>query len=78
MANDKRTTEDLRTTLLDAIDDVKAGKMPSGQARDIANLADKVLATVKLEMDYSKTLSQLDKQDQGISSGPILLTQQAD
>lgn len=71
---EQRTTEDLRNTLMNAIDKVEAGQMDDKTARTIATLADKVISTAKLELEYSLAVSRLDKDDQGISPGPLLLT----
>lgn len=74
----KQTTEDLRKTLFDCIENVKTGKMHHQDARAVTALADKVIQTAKLEMEYAETLSRLDKEGQGVSPGPMLLTQQKD
>lgn len=74
----KQTTEDLRSTLFDCIDAVKNGTMDPSEAKAVTALADKVIQTAKLEMEYAETLSRLDKDDQGVSVGPMLLTQQKD
>jgi hypothetical protein len=71
---EQRTTEDLRNTLMNAIEMVESGEMEDKTARTIATLADKVINTAKLELEYSLTVSRLDKDDQGISTGPLLLT----
>lgn len=72
-----KTTEDLRQTLFDAIDAVKVGSMEIRVASSIVKLAEKIIQTAQLELEYSQTCSRLDKQDQGISTGPILLTKGA-
>ena len=68
------TTADLRKTLLAAIEKVESGAMDGKEARDIAILADKVIQLSLLELKYSETLSRLDKEGQGISPGPLLLS----
>lgn len=78
MARKKQTTEDLRMTLFDCIEKVKTGKMHHKDARAITVLADKVIQTAKLEMEYAETLSRLDKDGQGVSPGPMLLAQPRD
>lgn len=68
------TTADLRESLLKAIEGVEAGTMDSKTARDIAALADKVIQVSMLELKYSEVVSKLDRQDQGITPGPLMLT----
>lgn len=74
----KQTTEDLRATLFDCIKQVRNGSMQSSEAKAVTALADKIIQTAKLEMDYAQTLSRLDKEQQEISVGPMLLTQPSD
>lgn len=69
-----RTTETLRETLFQSIEDVHSGKIDRFQAREIGNLADKIVKTAEIELRYAMTASNLDRQDQGISPGPLLLT----
>ena len=73
----QRTTEDLREILFTAIDDVSSGKIEPKQAKEIANLATKIINSAELELKYSSVVSILDKQGQGISPGRLLLTQAA-
>lgn len=68
------TTADLRAKLLDALDAVREGKLSATDAKAIANLAETAIATAELELRYSETLSKLDKDGQGVASGPLLLT----
>ena len=74
MSNENMTTADLRTKLLDALDAVRAGELSANDAKAIATLAETAIATAELELRYSETLSRLDKDNQGISSGPLMLT----
>lgn len=76
MANKAKTTETLRETLFDTLDDLKAGRIDHKEATVISKLADSIIKTADIELKYSKTISTLDKQDQGISPGPLLLTQE--
>lgn len=69
-----RTTETLRSLLFDAIEAVRAGTMDTNKAKSIALLAEKMIATADLELRYSEVVSKLDKDDQGITPGPLLLT----
>lgn len=72
-----RTTADLRDFLWETMEGVRAGELSTQQAKAIAEGADKIIATAELELKYAAICSELDRQDQGISPGPILLTQQA-
>lgn len=71
----KRTSEDLRETLFDTIEKVRNREMDPKDANTIASLADRIIKTVEVELDYALACSKLDKQDQGVSPGPLLLTQ---
>jgi hypothetical protein len=72
----KRTSEDLRETLFDTIEKVRSGAMEPKEANTIAALADRIIKTVEVELDYALACSKLDKQDQGVNPGPLLLTQE--
>lgn len=72
--NRGKTTADLRELLFQTMDDVRAGKITTSQARAIADQADKIIATADLELRYSAMVSKLDKDGQSISPGKILLT----
>ena len=74
MSNENMTTADLRTKLLDALDAVRTGELTATAAKAIAHLAETAIATAELELRYSETLSRLDKDNQGITSGPLMLT----
>lgn len=39
-----------------------------------AVLSAEIIKTAQLELQYSLTVSRLDKQDQGVSPGPLVLT----
>jgi len=68
-----KTTADLRERLFDSIDAVKAGTLDPKNAAQIANLAKVMIDSARLELDHSKTLSQLDKDNQNVATGPMLL-----
>ena len=70
-----KTTADLRATLFDCIEKVKSGQMAPSTAASVCKVSAQIVDTARLELDYSETLSRLDKQDQGITTGPLLLTQ---
>ena len=71
----KRTSEDLRELLFDTIERVRGGSIEPKEASIVATLADKIIRTVEVEINYAVACSQLDKDDQGINPGPLLLTQ---
>lgn len=73
MAN-TNTTQTLRETLFDCIEKVRSGTMSPSDARTIATLADKIIDSAELELRYSETVSKLDREGQGITTGPLLLT----
>ena len=70
-----KTTEDLRQMLFDTIEGVKSGDVTVQQARAIGDTAQKIIDSVDIELRYALTQSNLDKQDQGITAGRVLLTQ---
>lgn len=47
------TTNDLRKTLLDTIEDLRQGKVETKKAVQIANLAEKVIRVSDLELRYA-------------------------
>jgi hypothetical protein len=76
--SEHRTTETLRGILFDALDKVLSGEMGSAEARSVSLMADKIIDTAELELQYAAMVSRLDKDEQGISPGPILLTSRVD
>jgi hypothetical protein len=75
MGNSTRTTETLRETLFDTIENLVAGRTGPKEAAQVANLADKIIKTADLEIKYAEKLAALDAGDTGVSPGPMLLTQ---
>ena len=71
---EQRTTQDLRTILFDSIEKVRDGAMTTTEAGAVSKLATNIINTAELEIKYSQAVSRLDKDDQGISPGPLLLT----
>lgn len=65
------TSQDLRTTLLTAIEDVRSGKLEINKARTMAQLSDKVISLVRLELDYSEVNQRLSRH--GFTNAPIPL-----
>ena len=72
MANE--TTESLRAILFDSIEKVRSGDMTVKEAKAVVDLSDRIISTAEVELRYSEVVSRLDKDDQGISPGPLLLT----
>lgn len=56
----ERSTKGLRDMLFDAIADVKAGKMKSGEAVQLASVARQIIATADLELRVQKQARELD------------------
>ena len=69
-----KTTQTLREILFDAIERIRAGTLDKAEAREIGTLADRIIQTAEIELRYSLAVSRLDKDGQGISPGPLLLT----
>ena len=69
-----KTTADLRESLFDTMEKVKTKEIDPKQAAQVANVAKTIIDSARLELDHSKVLSKLDKDDQKIVTGPILLT----
>lgn len=53
MADSTYTTDDLRQTLLDTIEDLRAGTIETKKAVQVANLAEKVIRVSDLELRYA-------------------------
>lgn len=71
---DNKTTADLREELFRTIEGVRDGSITPAAAKSIGGLAENIIATADLEMRFSELVNKLDKDDQGISPGPLLLT----
>ena len=69
-----KTSQDLRATLFETIEQVRNGEIRAAEARAVSDLAERVIDTVEAELKYSQHLERLDRSDTGISPGPILLT----
>lgn len=50
----KINIRDLRDELIESFDSFKNGKLKHKDAKEIANMAGKVIMTAKIELDYSK------------------------
>lgn len=69
-----RTTESLREMLFSAIENIADGKMDPDDGKVISLLSERIIKSAELEIKFSETTSRLDKEDQGINIGPVLLT----
>lgn len=78
MGKQARTTESLRETLFDTLDQLSTGETTPQQAAQVANLAQVIIKTAELEIKYVLTLDKLDRGEQGLSPGPLLLAQRRD
>ena len=63
----------LRAMLFETLEDVKAGRVDTATAKTVASLASEIVKTAELELRYAQTLSRLDRDQQGIIPGPMLL-----
>jgi hypothetical protein len=54
--NSKRTIHDLRNHLFDTIEKVISGKIETNQAASIAQLAQTIINSAKIELEYKKAL----------------------
>ena len=50
----KMNVEDLRDKLTEQFDDLLAGKLTVDKAKEISNMAGKVMNTAKVQMEYNK------------------------
>lgn len=73
MARKQHTTESLRNDLFGVIDDLREGKIDHETAGQIVKLSDQIIKTADLELKYAETVSKLDKDNQGITPGRMML-----
>lgn len=52
------TSEGLRESLFEALDDVRSGKLDAKPAHAIAKLAAQIVATVQLEVEFHKNVTR--------------------
>lgn len=50
--------KELRDELVSAFNDLKDGKMSAKNAKELTNLAGKIIMTAKTQLDYDKHLNQ--------------------
>lgn len=72
-----RTTETLRDHLFVAIERVMEGTMERDAAMAVARLSDSIVTTVEAETRHALALSTLDKHQQDVTPGKLLLTQES-
>jgi len=56
--NSKRTIHDLRNHLFDTIEKVTSGEIDNHQAASIATLAQTIINSAKIELEYKKSLNE--------------------
>lgn len=56
-----KTTEGLRDALFDEINALRAGKSNVQQARALCQLADKVIDSIRVQIQYGRLLNDKDK-----------------
>lgn len=50
--------KDLRDSLISSFEDLKSGKLKAKEAKEITNMAGKIILSAKTQMDYNKNLKQ--------------------
>lgn len=73
MGNIAGTTADLRQALFETIQDLRDGKIEARVAKEVANVAEKIIKTGELDIRFTELCAELDKGDTGISPGPMVL-----
>lgn len=56
-----RNIKDLRDEQIDAYNKLKAGKIGQSQAKELANVAGKILSSCKIQMEYNKMVGDQKK-----------------
>lgn len=46
--------KDLRDSLLESFDQLKAGKLKTKEAKELTNMSGKIILSAKVELDYNK------------------------
>ena len=54
-----KTMDDLRSVILDTIDDVRKGKLDAATAKAISELSQNVINSAKAEADYARATGQV-------------------
>lgn len=55
-----KTTEDLREVLFKTIDLLKKNQISPENAKEVSQLADRIIDSAKLEMEYARTVEKLE------------------
>jgi hypothetical protein len=58
-----KNIEELRDSLLESFDDLKSGKLKTKDAKEITNMAGKIILSSKVELDYNKFMGNKNKVD---------------
>lgn len=72
-----RTTETLREALFDALEKVKSGDLSVAEARAVCEASGRILDTVRIEMDYTELMLKIEKEENTMATGPLLLFDKA-
>jgi len=55
--------KDLRDSLIGSFEDLKSGKLKTKEAKELTNLAGKIILSAKTELDYNKFMKAEKKID---------------
>ena len=65
MAAIARTSDGLRRTLFDTLQDFVDGKIDVAQAKTIAKVADSILKSAAIDLEYQRLVRELAREDGG-------------
>lgn len=68
-----RTSQGLRDVLFDELNDLRGGKSEPTKAMAVANLAKQIVNTAKAEMEFHRTMNDLEKDGREVSLGALRL-----
>ena len=68
-----QTTENLRSTLFEVVDNLVAGKMDVQEAAVICKAADQIIKSAALEIKYAETQARLEMMDTSTSIEKVVL-----
>lgn len=66
-----KTTEGLRDALFDEINLIREGKSNPQRAREIARMADKIIDSIKVQIQYGRLLNKADSTGKATYLGTI-------
>lgn len=69
----ERTTQTLRDALFEELEELRAGSGDPSRALAVANLAKQIVNIAKVELDFHRTLHQLNESGQRVEMGTLKL-----